>query len=92
VRFNKQSFGEGDYREFGMTEGLPSAEGVKRSRSDVKDNRGRIWFSLNQGISVLEPSAFAAPAFPVTTRLDGILVDGKRIPFASQRWIPKKVC
>jgi hypothetical protein len=92
VRFNKQSFGEGDYREFGMTEGLPSAEGVKRSRSVVKDNRGRIWFSLNQGISVLEPSAFAAPAFPVTTRLDGILVDGKRIPFASQRCIPKKVC
>jgi signal transduction histidine kinase/ligand-binding sensor domain-containing protein len=84
----KQSFGEGDYREFGMTEGLPSAEGVKRSRSVVKDNRGRIWFSLNQGISVLEPSAFAAPAFPVTTRLDGILVDGRPIPFASQIRIP----
>ncbi len=84
----KQSFGEGDYREFGTAEGLPSAEGVKRSRSVVKDNRGRIWFSLNQGISVLEPSAFAAPAFPVTTRLDGILVDGRLIPFASQIRIP----
>jgi signal transduction histidine kinase len=84
----KQSFGEGDYREFGMTEGLPSAEGVKRSRSVVEDNRGRIWFSLNQGISVLEPSAFAAPAFPVTTHLDGILVDGRLIAFASQIRIP----
>jgi signal transduction histidine kinase/ligand-binding sensor domain-containing protein len=84
----KQSFGEGDYREFGMAEGLPSAEGVKRSRSVVEDNRGRIWFSLNQGISVLEPSAFAAPAFPVTTRLDGILVDGRLIAFASQIRIP----
>ncbi len=84
----KQSFGEGDYREFGMTEGLPSAEGVKRSRSVVEDNRGRIWFSLNQGISVLEPSAFAAPAFPVTTRVDGILVDGRLIALASQIRIP----
>ena len=71
-----------------MTEGLPSAEGVKRSRSVVEDNRGRIWFSLNQGISVLEPSAFAAAAFPVTTRLDGILVDGRLITFASQIRIP----
>jgi len=84
----KQSFGEGDYREFGVTDGLPSAEGVKRSRSVVKDNRGRIWFSLNQGISVLEPSAFAAPAFPVTTRLDGILVDGRLFTFASPIRIP----
>jgi signal transduction histidine kinase/ligand-binding sensor domain-containing protein len=72
-----QSFGEGDYREFGLTEGLPSTEGVKRSRSVMADNRGRIWFSLNKGISVLEPSAFARPAFPVTTRLDGMLVDGR---------------
>jgi signal transduction histidine kinase/ligand-binding sensor domain-containing protein len=84
----KQSFGEGDYREFGTAEGLPSAEGVKRSRSVVKDNRGRIWFSLNQGISVLEPSAFAAPSFPVTTRMDGILVDGRLTTFASQIRIP----
>jgi C4-dicarboxylate-specific signal transduction histidine kinase len=61
---------------------------VKRSRSVVEDNRGRIWFSLNQGISVLEPSAFAAPAFPVTTRVDGILVDGRLIALASQIRIP----
>jgi signal transduction histidine kinase len=75
-----QSFGEGDYREFGVAEGLPSTEGVKRSRSVVVDNRGRIWFSLNKGISVLEPSAFARPAFPVMIRLDGMLVDGRTVP------------
>lgn len=75
-----QSFGEGDYREFGVMEGLPSTEGVKRSRSVVVDDRGRIWFSLNKGISVLEPSAFVRPAFPVMIRLDGMLVDGRAVP------------
>jgi len=73
------SFGAGDYREFGITDGLPSTEGVKRSRSVVEDNRGQIWFSLNQGISVLEPSAFDTPAFPVTIRVNEMLVDGKPI-------------
>ena len=83
-----QSLGEGDYREFGSTEGLPSAEGVKRSQSVIEDTRGRIWFSLNKGISVLEPSAFATPAFPVTTRPDGILLDGRPVPPAGEIRIP----
>ena len=74
------SFVAGDYREFGVTDGLPSVEGVKRSRSVVKDNLGRIWFSLNQGISVLQPSAFTRSASPATIRLDGLLVDGRFIP------------
>lgn len=73
------SFTAGDYREFGVADGLPSAEGVKRSRSVVEDNLGRIWFSLSQGISVLQPSAFLRPAFPVTIRIDGMLVDGRLI-------------
>jgi len=83
-----QSFGEGEYREFGVTEGLPSTEGVKRSRTVVADHRGRIWFSLNKGISVLEPSAFARPAFPVTMRIDGMLVDGRAVPADTLVHIP----
>jgi hypothetical protein len=73
------SFAPGDYRDFGIADGLPSAEGVKRSRSVAEDSRGRVWFSLNQGISVLQPSTFVKPAFPATTRSDGMLVDGKMI-------------
>jgi signal transduction histidine kinase/ligand-binding sensor domain-containing protein len=73
------SYGAGDYREFGVTDGLPSVEGVKRSCSVVNDKLGRVWFSLNRGISVLQPSAFAQPAFPVTIRLDEMLVDGNFI-------------
>lgn len=82
------SFQEGDYREFGPVDGLPSASGVKRTRSIVLDNRGRIWFSLNHGISVLEPSMFAKPGFPVTVRLDGMLIDGKLVTAGGQIRVP----
>jgi len=83
-----QSFGEGEYREFGVSDGLPSTEGVKRSRAVVADHRGRIWFSLNKGISVLGPTAFAKPAFLVTIRLDGMLVDGRVVPADTLVHIP----
>ena len=76
----KQFFDESDYREFGIADGLPSSEGVKRSSSVVKDYRNRIWFSLNRGISLLQPAAFATPAFPATIHLDAILVDGRVLP------------
>jgi signal transduction histidine kinase/ligand-binding sensor domain-containing protein len=75
----KQEYAEGDYREFGVTDGLPSVEGVKRSPSVELDNGGNIWFSLKQGISFLPASAFADPAFPVSMRIDGMLVDGKYV-------------
>jgi PAS domain S-box-containing protein len=83
-----QTFAEGDYREFGVTEGLPSVAGVKRNRSVVFDDRGRIWFSLEQGISVLQPSAFDEPPFPVTIRMDGVIVDGRSIGSGNQIRIP----
>ncbi len=75
----KQTYADGDYREFGIGDGLPSVEGVKRSSSVELDTRGNIWFSLKQGISYLPASAFAEPAFSVTMRIDGMLVDGKRV-------------
>ena len=82
------AFQPGDYREFGMTDGLASVEGVKRSRSVVNDNRGRVWFSLNQGISILPPSAFSRPPIPMAIRLDGMLVDGKPVPPSDQIRVP----
>jgi signal transduction histidine kinase len=82
------TFQPGDYREFGIANGLASVEGVKRSRSVVNDSHGRIWFSLNQGISVLQPTAFTRPASPVTIGLDGVLVDGKLLPPGGQVSVP----
>jgi signal transduction histidine kinase/ligand-binding sensor domain-containing protein len=84
----KQSFDDSDYREFGVADGLPSSEGVKRNGSVFRDNRRRIWFSLNQGISVLQPSAFVSQAFPVTTRLDEMLVDGRLLAQRGEIRVP----
>jgi signal transduction histidine kinase len=82
------AFQSGDYREFGTTDGLPSTEGVKRSRSVVEDGRGRIWLSLSGGISVLQAFAFTRLPLPVTIRLDGVLVDGKSVAPGGQIRIP----
>lgn len=82
------SFGAGDYREFATTDGLPSVEGIKRSRSVVPDEYGRIWFSLSQGISAVQPSVFDRPALPVTIRLDEMLVDGRPVNMASHIRVP----
>jgi ligand-binding sensor domain-containing protein/signal transduction histidine kinase len=84
----QQLFVEGTYREFGASDGLASAEGVKRPSSVVPDNIGGIWFSLNRGISTLQPSAFTGPAFPVSVRIDGMLVDGKFVATADKVRIP----
>ena len=47
---------DGDVREYGPADGLRGVEGVKRHRSVVTDSSGRIWFSLNKGISVVDPA------------------------------------
>ena len=56
-----------DVREYDQADGLRSTEGVKRSRSVVSDSAGRIWFSLSNGLSVVNPSqinSHSAPALP----------------------------
>lgn len=84
----KQLYADGDYREFGVIDGLPGVEGVRRSPSVKLDDRGNIWFSLKGGISFLPGSAFADPEFPVTTRIEGMLVDGNRVATGDHIRIP----
>ena len=84
----KQVYADGDYREFGVIDGLPSMEGVRRSPSVKLDDRGNIWFSLKGGISFLPASAFADPEFPVTTRIEGMLVDGKYVATGDHIRVP----
>lgn len=87
-----ESIGDGDLREFGIPDGLRGIEGVKRHRSVVKDSRG-IWFSLNEGISVVRPEYPSASSAPAVVRVQTLTVDGKsvlphgalRIPGGSQR-------
>ncbi len=47
---------ETDVREYGLHDGLHGTEGVKRQQSVFADPHGKIWFSMNRGISVADPS------------------------------------
>lgn len=85
--------GDGDVREYGMADGLQGTEGVKRYRSVVADPLGRIWFSLNRGISVTDPARLSGSSVPAITHMQTVSADGSlldlqgaiRIPAAPHR-------
>jgi signal transduction histidine kinase len=67
---------EGDLREYGIADGLRGAEGVRRYRSVVKDPLGRVWFSLNRGISVVDPARLRRNTAPAIVHVQTISADG----------------
>jgi signal transduction histidine kinase len=74
-RLLEGTLGSGDVRVYGLADGLRGSEGVKRCRSVVADALGRIWFSLNRGISVVDPAHM--PSFPfVLPHLEAVSADG----------------
>lgn len=89
------TLGETELREFGLADGLPGVEGVKRFQSVVADSAGRIWFSLNRGLAMADPARLTKNAAPVLVHLQTITADGRaldltaplRIPAARQRLI-----
>jgi ligand-binding sensor domain-containing protein len=79
---------EGDLREYGLTDGLRGVEGVKRQRSVVTDPRGRIWFSLNFGISMVDPARLTGNSAPAIAHVETISADGNRIGLQGAVHIP----
>jgi ligand-binding sensor domain-containing protein/signal transduction histidine kinase len=85
--------GAGDIREYGLADGLPSMEGVKRHRSLAADPLGRIWFSTNRGISVVDPARLSSASAPAIAHVQTLSADGEvvagqgpiRIPNPRQR-------
>ena len=71
-----QSNGPAAVREFGPADGLPSTRGIRRDHSVVKDPSGRIWFSLQGGLCVVNPSLAAALA-PALVKVESVAVDGR---------------
>lgn len=80
-------------RDYGRADGLHGVEGVKRHRSVVTDGAGRIWFSMNRGLSVVDPGRLTSNSAPAivhiqTISADGVMVDPRepvRIPARRQR-------
>lgn len=82
------SLGEGDVLEYGLADGLRGLEGVKRHRSVVSDSHGRIWFSLNRGISMVDPDRLVSRSAPVLTRVETISTDGEPLSWSGSAVIP----
>jgi signal transduction histidine kinase/ligand-binding sensor domain-containing protein len=79
AKLRQGTLGEGDTREYGLADGLRGMEGVRRDRSVVADSSGRIWFSLNRAIAVVDPARLENNPTPAIANIEAISVDGKSI-------------
>jgi signal transduction histidine kinase len=79
---------DGDIREYGLADGLRGTEGVKRHQSVVTDPLGRIWFSLNHGISSVDPARLARNSAPVIVHLIAISADNSAVGLGGSVHIP----
>lgn len=77
-----------DVSEFGIADGLPGTEGVRRSSSVAKDQTGMIWFSLSSGLSVVDPHRLTRSSVPAIIHIKSIAVDGSPIDLAGNLTIP----
>jgi len=72
----RQSNAPSAVREFGMADGLPSTRGIRRDHPAVNDPSGRIWFSLQGGVSVVNPLRPGVLA-PALVHVESVVVDGR---------------
>jgi signal transduction histidine kinase len=77
-----------DIREYGPADGLPSSEGVNRSRSLVSDSEGRIWISVKGGLSVVDPSHLASTWPPAIAHVESVMADGMAITAVDSIRVP----
>ncbi len=82
------TLGDGDVREYGLADGLRGLEGEKRHRSVVADSTGRIWFSLNHGISVVDPARLTRNSAPPLVHVQTVLADNDSIRLADTVRVP----
>ena len=73
------SVGDSDVREYGLEDGLHGTEGVKRYQSVFADPLGKIWFSMNRGISVVDPSRAVSTSPPAMVHIEEVSSDGNPV-------------
>ena len=73
------SLKESDVREYGFEDGLIGVEGVKRFQSVYADHKGKIWFSMNRGLSVVDPARASSVSPPALVHIDVVNVDGNPV-------------
>ena len=87
-RLARQVLGKADVREYGLGDGLLSAQGVNRYRSVVADPLGQIWFSTNRGLSFASPTSMDFRSVPALVHVGGVSADGRQIDVGEGLRIP----
>ena len=79
---------DGDVREYGLADGLRGLEGVKRQKSVATDPFGRIWFSMNRGISEIDPARLTRNSVPAIAHIQAVTADGQPMDMLGPVHIP----
>ena len=83
-----------DVRQFGLADGLRNTDGVKRDEAVASDQSGKIWFSLNRGLSVVDTNRLRRESPASILHLEGLSVDGSPTSFQNSVRIspnPKRI-
>ena len=70
---------ESDIRDYGLEDGLIGRQGVKRFRSVFADAHGKIWFSTDRGLAVVDPLRATRESAPVIVQIEGLSADGNSL-------------
>ncbi|MEP7038888.1 MAG: triple tyrosine motif-containing protein, partial [Acidobacteriota bacterium] len=79
---------ESDVRQYNLSDGLKSSEGIKRSQTVVADAAGRVWFSLNRGISMVDTERLKNVQIPAIVQIQSISVDGGAVELTDDVRLP----
>jgi len=82
------SVADADFREYGLEDGLHGTEGVKRQQSVFADPLGKIWFSMNRGISVVDPSRAISSSAPAVVHIEELSSDGSPVGLKDNVQLP----
>jgi ligand-binding sensor domain-containing protein/signal transduction histidine kinase len=80
--------GSSDVREYSLEDGLRGTEGVRRQQSVFADAFGRVWFSLNRGLSVVDSTRATGSSAPAIVQIEGLSSDGNSIALRQPVLIP----
>jgi len=72
-----------DLYKYGVEDGLRSVGGIKRQKSVIADPSGRIWLSMDSGLSVIDPSQWKGSVPPAMIQIRSITADSDMIDLTS---------
>src|SRR4030095_12395749 len=79
---------EAEVSEYGIADGLRGSEGVRRNGSIAYDSNGKIWFSLNGGLSVADPGGLQRSSMPAIVHITTMTADGAAVDLSQLIKIP----